>query len=210
MWIQWLPLRAAVRTLIWRLLHLRVEYLYQNLIDRILSNLIPKFSNHVIRIGREEEGETTDGQLLRVRTLSASTERISSCHKRPNFFKLSRGVSCSLCVLSPLILTHQAWMSTPPLAQLSKPEPKLENPSKNFIEAEAYLSFCSTHKKDLHIYNLILQRKLFFPSNVIVNLWYCKPPSLIQSGRSSILFHRYVLLVYFIPIVATRNIKVFT
>lgn len=57
-----------------------------------------------------------------------------------------------------------------PFAQLSKPEPKLENPSKNFIEAEAYLSFCSTHKKDLHIYNLILQRKLFFPSNVIVNL----------------------------------------
>jgi len=96
-----------------------------------------------------------------------------------------------------------------PFAQLSKPEPKLENPSKNFIEAEAYLSFCSTHKKDLHIYNLILQRKLFFHPTSLLIYDIVNPP-LIQFGRSSIFFHRYVLLVYFIPIVATRNIKVFT
>jgi len=71
-----------------------VEYLYQNLIDRILSNLIPKFSNSYLEPERVR-GLQTD--------MSARQNGSQVATKGRTFSKLLS------CVLSPLILTlHQA------------------------------------------------------------------------------------------------------
>ena len=198
MWIQWLPLRAAVRTLIWRLLHLRVEYLYQNLIDRILSNLIPKFSNHVIRIGKDEE-KVTDS--LRVRT-SVPQKGSQVATKGRTFSNCPEG-SPALSVSWALWFWHTRLECQP--TQLSKPEPQTgKSIQKKFIEAEAYLSFCSTKKRFTHL-QLNSSTKAFFPSNIIVNLWSIVNPHSIRkvshifsSLRSPSLLHsnRRETLIY--------------
>ena len=121
--------------------------------------------------------------------------KISSCHKRRNFFKQSlpaRVFSPPCCVLSPLILTHSAWMSTHPAVETGAPNWKIH--PKKFIEAEAYLSFLLHPKKRFTHLQLNSPTKALFPSNVIVDLWSCKS-SFNPEGLA--FFNRYVLLVYF-------------
>ena len=165
MWIQWLPLRAAVRTLIWRLLHLRVEYLYQNLIDRILSNLIPKFSNHVIRIGKDEE-KVTDS--LRVRT-SVPQKGSQVATKGRTFSNCPEG-SPALSVSWALWFWHTRLECQPP-----PPGPAVETRTQTgksiqkLYWSRSLFIILLHKKKDLHIYNLILQRKLFsHPTSLLI------------------------------------------
>ena len=142
MWIQWLPLRAAVRTLIWRLLHLRVEYLYQNLIDRILSNLIPKFSNHVIRIGRGYSGDR------QTREGTSGPQKDLKLPQKAELFQTvpARVFSPPCCVLSPLILTHKAWMSTHPAVETGSPNWKI-HPKKVYWSRSLFIIFAPPQKK---------------------------------------------------------------
>ena len=164
MWIQWLPLRAAVRTLIWRLLHLRVEYLYQNLIDRILSNLIPKFSNHVIRIGKDEE-KVTDS--LRVRT-SVPQKGSQVATKGRTFSNCPEG-SPALSVSWALWFWHtRLECQPPPWPSCRNPNPNWKIHPKTLLKQKLIYHF-APQKKDLHIYNLILQRKLFsHPTSLLI------------------------------------------
>ena len=121
-----------------------VKYLYQNLIDRILSNLIPKFSNHVIRIGRGYFRATDRRGKERL-----VHRKISSCHKRRNFFKQSlpaRVFSPPCCVLSPLILTHSAWMSTHPAVETGAPNWKI-HPKKVYWSRSLFIIFAPPQKK---------------------------------------------------------------
>ena len=120
------------------------------------------------------------------------------------FQTVPRGLLLSLCPEPFDSDTPGLNVNPPPLAQLSKPEPKLENPSKNFIEAEAYLSFCSTKKRFTHL-QLNSSTKAFFPSNIIVNLWSIVNPHSIRkvshifsSLRSPSLLHsnRRETLIY--------------
>ena len=166
-----------------------VKYLYQNLIDRILSNLIPKFSNHVIRIGRGYFRATDRRGKERL-----VHRKISSCHKRRNFFKQSLpGSSLHPAVSWALWFWHTRLECQP--TQLSKPEPQTgKSIQKKFIEAEAYLSFLLHPKKRFTHLQLNSPTKALFPSNVIVDLWSCKS-SFNPEGLA--FFNRYVLLVYF-------------
>jgi len=156
----------------------------------------------VIRIGREEEGDRqTDS--LRVRT-SALQKGSQVATKGGTFSNCPyRGAPEPFDSDTPGLNVNPSL----PLPSCRNLNPNWKIHPKTLLKQKLIYHF-APHKKDLHIYNLILPTKALFPSNVIVNLWYCKPPSLIQSGRSSIFFHCYVLLVYFIPIIATRNMKV--
>ena len=201
MWIQWLPLRAAVRTLIWRLLHLRVEYLYQNLIDRILSNLIPKFSNHVIRIGKDEE-KVTDS--LRVRT-SVPQKGSQVATKGRTFSNCPEG-SPALSVSWALWFWHTRLECQPP-----PPGPAVETRTqtgksiqKLYWSRSLFIILLHKKKRFTHL-QLNSSTKAFFPSNIIVNLWSIVNPHSIRkvshifsSLRSPSLLHsnRRETLIY--------------
>jgi len=92
-------------------------------------------------------------------------------------------------------------MSTP---QLSKPEPKLEKSIQKLYWSRSLFIILLHKKKDLHIYNLILQRKLFFHPTSLLIYDIVNPLSFNPEGLAYF-FHRYVLLVYFIPIDAKHK-----
>ena len=200
MWIQWLPLRAAVRTLIWRLLHLRVEYLYQNLIDRILSNLIPKFSNHVIRIGKDEE-KVTDS--LRVRT-SVPQKGSQVATKGRTFSNCPEG-SPALSVSWALWFWHtRLECQPPPWPSCRNPNPNWKIHPKTLLKQKLIYHFAPQKKRFTHL-QLNSSTKAFFPSNIIVNLWSIVNPHSIRkvshifsSLRSPSLLHsnRRETLIY--------------
>lgn len=150
----------------------------------------------MIRIGREERKRATDRQTDSLQSPQNGSQ--VSTKGRGTFSKLSLDSSVSWA----LWFWHTRLECQPPSCRNLNPNWK--NPSKNFIEAEAYLSFCSTQKKDLHIYNLILQRKLFFHPTSLLIYDIVNPLSFNPEGLAYF-FHRYVLLVYFIPIDAKHK-----
>ena len=119
-----------------------VKYLYQNLIDRILSNLIPKFSNHVIRIGRGYSGDR------QTREGTSGPQKDLKLPQKAELFQTvpARVFSPPCCVLSPLILTHSAWMSTHPAVETGAPNWKI-HPKKVYWSRSLFIIFAPPQKK---------------------------------------------------------------
>jgi len=119
----------------------------------------------VIRIGRGYSGD---------RQTREGTSAPQKDLKLPQKAELFQTVPASQGLLSTLLCPEPFDSDTlglnvnPPSCR--NRSPKLKNPSKkSLLKQKLIHHFCSTPKKDLHIYNLILQRKLFFhPTSLLI------------------------------------------
>lgn len=140
MWIQWLLLLCTtLQPTCTPPLPLSLIFI-SKFNDCILSNLIPKFSNHMICIGRHRKRMTARHFFVcPVRT----TERISSCHKGKGLFQ---NIPPSPCP-SPFDSDTRLECQNPPFRHSCRNStPNWKIPPKNSVEAEAYLSFYSTKR----------------------------------------------------------------
>jgi len=143
----------------------------------------------VIRIGRGYSGDrqTREGTSVPQKDLKLP--------QKAELFQTvpARVFSPPCCVLSPLILTHSAWMSTHPAVETGAPNWKI-HPKKGYWSRSLFIIFAPPQKKRFTHLQLNSPTKALFPSNVIVDLWSCKS-SFNPEGLA--FFNRYVLLVYF-------------